>query len=177
MLEVIKISTYGIKQSYLNCLLCGNKVNELSRENLSQQQIAIKIGIHRDTVRRYQIMSESEFNEHLNRESTPLRNHALEIHRHLFQQFRSKILVNVNAVSPFPSHITRSGISDNLQRVSSIFRKSPKIFGETSKSPKYLHVIHRMLTFELDFISGSVIITFRVIIQHFFSGKYSNSSL
>ena len=71
MLEVIKISTYGIKQSYLNCLLCGNKVNELSRENLSQQQIAIKIGIHRDTVRRYQIMSESEFNEHLNRESTP----------------------------------------------------------------------------------------------------------
>lgn len=124
------------------------------------------------------MMSESEFNEHLNRESSPLRNHALEIHCHLLQQFRSKIFVNVNAVSPFPSHITRSGISDNLQRrVSSIFRKSPKILGETSKSPKYLHVSHRMLTFERDFISGSVIITFRVIVQHFFSGKYSNSSL
>lgn len=46
-----------------------NKVNELSRENLSQQQIAIKLGIHRDTVRRYQMMSESEFNEHLHREA------------------------------------------------------------------------------------------------------------
>lgn len=46
-----------------------NKVNELSRENLSQQQIVIKLGIHRDTVRRYQMMSESEFNEHLHREA------------------------------------------------------------------------------------------------------------
>ena len=46
-----------------------NKVNELSRENLSQQQIAIKLGIHRDTVRRYQMMSESEFKEHLHREA------------------------------------------------------------------------------------------------------------
>lgn|GEM_PF-3690733 len=46
-----------------------NKVNELSRENLSQQQIAIKLGIHRDTVRRYQMMSETEFNEHLHREA------------------------------------------------------------------------------------------------------------
>lgn len=47
-----------------------NKVNELSRENLSQQQIVIKLGIHRDTVRRYQMMmSESEFNEHLHKEA------------------------------------------------------------------------------------------------------------
>lgn len=46
-----------------------DKVNELSRENLSQQQIVIKLGIHRDTVRRYQMMSESEFNEHLHREA------------------------------------------------------------------------------------------------------------
>lgn len=46
-----------------------NKVNELPRENLSQQQIAIKLGIHRDTVRRYQMMSESEFNEHLYKEA------------------------------------------------------------------------------------------------------------
>lgn len=30
-----------------------NKVNELSRENLSQQQIEIKLEIHRDTVRHY----------------------------------------------------------------------------------------------------------------------------
>lgn len=46
-----------------------NKVNELSRENLSQQQIVIKLGIHRDTIRRYQMMSESEFNEHLHKEA------------------------------------------------------------------------------------------------------------
>lgn len=47
-----------------------NKVNELSRENLSQQQIVIKLVIHRDTVRRYQMMmSESEFNEHLHKEA------------------------------------------------------------------------------------------------------------
>lgn len=46
-----------------------NKVNELPRENLSQQQIAIKLGIHRDTVRRYQMVSETEFNEHLHREA------------------------------------------------------------------------------------------------------------
>ena len=47
-----------------------NKVNELSRENLSQQQIVIKLGIHRGTVRRYQMMmSESEFNEHLHKEA------------------------------------------------------------------------------------------------------------
>ena len=46
-----------------------NNVNELSRENLSLRQIAIKLGIHRDTVRRYQMMSKSEFNEHLHREA------------------------------------------------------------------------------------------------------------
>lgn len=46
-----------------------NKVNELSRENLPQQQVAIKRRIHRDTVRRYQMMSESEFNEHIHGEA------------------------------------------------------------------------------------------------------------
>lgn len=42
-----------------------NKVNELSRQSYSQAQIAQLLGVHRDTVRRYQSMSEKEFNDHL----------------------------------------------------------------------------------------------------------------
>ena len=45
-----------------------SKVNKLSRESLSQSQIALKLGISRDTVRRYQRMSEAEFNGQLGRE-------------------------------------------------------------------------------------------------------------
>lgn len=57
------------QNNLISIVTMWNKVNELSRENLSQQQIAIKLGIHRDTVRRYQMMSESEFNEHLHMEA------------------------------------------------------------------------------------------------------------
>ncbi len=45
-----------------------HKINQLSRENLSQTQIALELGICRDTVRHYQRMSESEFREHISRE-------------------------------------------------------------------------------------------------------------
>ena len=45
-----------------------SEVNKLSRESLSQSQIALKLGISRDTVRRYQRMSEAEFNGRLGRE-------------------------------------------------------------------------------------------------------------
>ena len=38
-----------------------SKINELSRKSLSQMQIAMKLGISRDTVRRYQQMNEKEF--------------------------------------------------------------------------------------------------------------------
>ena len=38
-----------------------SKINELSRQSLSQMQIALTLGISRDTVRRYQRMSEKEF--------------------------------------------------------------------------------------------------------------------
>ena len=38
-----------------------SKINELSRQSLSQTQIALKLGISRDTVRRYQRMTEKEF--------------------------------------------------------------------------------------------------------------------
>ena len=38
-----------------------SKINELSRQSLSQMQIALKLGISRDTVRRYQRMTEKEF--------------------------------------------------------------------------------------------------------------------
>ncbi len=44
-----------------------SEVNKLSRQSLSQSQIALSLGISRDTVRRYQRMSE-EFNERLGRE-------------------------------------------------------------------------------------------------------------
>lgn len=46
-----------------------NKVNELSRQSYSQAQITQLLGVHRDTVRRYQSMSEKEFNDHLLREN------------------------------------------------------------------------------------------------------------
>lgn len=42
-----------------------NKVNDLSRQSCSQAQIAQLLGVHRDTVRRYQSMSEKEFDDHL----------------------------------------------------------------------------------------------------------------
>ena len=45
-----------------------NKINELSRQSLSQMQIALQLGVSRDTVRRYQRMSESEFKERIERE-------------------------------------------------------------------------------------------------------------
>ena len=38
-----------------------SKINELSRQSLSQMQIALTLGISCDTVRRYQRMSEKEF--------------------------------------------------------------------------------------------------------------------
>ena len=38
-----------------------SKINELSRKSFSQMQIAMKLGISRDTVRRYQRMNEKEF--------------------------------------------------------------------------------------------------------------------
>ncbi len=55
--------------NFIQIVTMWNKINALSRENLSQQQIAVQLGIHRDTVRRYQMMSEAEFNEHLRREA------------------------------------------------------------------------------------------------------------
>lgn len=38
-----------------------HKIKELSSKNLSQRQIGLLLGIHRDTVRRYQRMSEKDF--------------------------------------------------------------------------------------------------------------------
>ena len=52
----------------LDIVTMWNKVNELSRQSYSQAQIAQLLGVHRDTVRRYQSMSEKEFNDHLVRE-------------------------------------------------------------------------------------------------------------
>lgn len=45
-----------------------DKINQLSRESLSQAQIAVALGVSRDTVRHYQRMSESEFRNHLVKE-------------------------------------------------------------------------------------------------------------
>lgn len=53
-----------------------NKINDLSRQSYSQAQIAQILGIHRDTVRRYQMMNEEQFNAHLIRET---RRHACKL--------------------------------------------------------------------------------------------------
>ncbi len=52
-----------------------------------------------------------------------------------------------------PSRLVSKGLlkkSENLRQSSenipTIFRKSPKTLGKTSKSTRYLHVVHRMLT-------------------------------
>ena len=45
-----------------------DKINELSRQSLSQMQIALQLGISRDTVRRYQRMSAAEVNDRLHKE-------------------------------------------------------------------------------------------------------------
>lgn len=52
----------------LNCLRSKDrqpndtiKINELSRKSLSQMQIAFTLGVSCDTVKRYQRMSEKEF--------------------------------------------------------------------------------------------------------------------
>ena len=45
-----------------------SKITELSRQSLSQTQIALKLGICRDTVRRYQQMSEKEFENMISNE-------------------------------------------------------------------------------------------------------------
>ena len=47
----------------IQILSMWDKINELSRQNLSQAQIAEALGCCRDTVRRYQHMSEAEFKE------------------------------------------------------------------------------------------------------------------
>ena len=45
-----------------------SKINELSRQSMSQMQIAMKLSISRDTVRRYQPMNEKELTELISRE-------------------------------------------------------------------------------------------------------------
>lgn len=55
------------------------KVNQLSRENLTQHQIALKLGVDRSTVRRYQRMTEDDFNSMLQREAG---RHACKLDRY-----------------------------------------------------------------------------------------------
>lgn len=45
------------------------KVNELSRKKYSQSQISLALGVNRATVRRYQSMSQADFNEFLHKEA------------------------------------------------------------------------------------------------------------
>jgi len=52
----------------ISIIAMWSEVNKLSRESLSQSQIALSLGISRDTVRRYQRMSEAEFKDRLGRE-------------------------------------------------------------------------------------------------------------
>ena len=89
--------------NFIQIVTMWNKINELSRENLSQQQIALKLGIHRDTVRRYQMMSEAEFNEHLRRET---RRHPCKL-----DPYRDFIVDQLNA-APF---LSAAQIFDHLK--------------------------------------------------------------
>jgi len=52
----------------LSIIAMWSEINKLSKQSLSQSQIALSLGISRDTVRRYQRMSETEFNDRLGRE-------------------------------------------------------------------------------------------------------------
>ena len=88
--------------NFIQIVTMWNKINELSRENLSQQQIALILGIHRDTVRRYQMMSETEFNDHLRREST---RHSCKL-----DPYRDFIVEQLNA-APF---LSAAQIHDHL---------------------------------------------------------------
>ena len=51
------------QSNLISIVTMWSKINELSRQSLSQMQIALKLGISRDTVRRYQRMNEKEFEE------------------------------------------------------------------------------------------------------------------
>jgi transposase len=70
MFEVIKAIRLMPRNNNLIAIVnMWHKINQLSRENLTQQQIASLLGINRATVSRYQKMSESQFNELLSRET------------------------------------------------------------------------------------------------------------
>lgn len=56
------------KYNLINIVTMWDKINELSRQSLSQMQIALQLGISRDTVRRYQRMSAAEVNDRLHKE-------------------------------------------------------------------------------------------------------------
>ena len=49
------------QSNLISIVTMWSKINELSRQSLSQMQIAMKLGISRDTVRRYQRMNEKAF--------------------------------------------------------------------------------------------------------------------
>lgn len=57
------------KSSLIKISTMWHKVNEFLRNGLSQRQISCLLGVHRDTVRRYQQMSEAEFASELQRET------------------------------------------------------------------------------------------------------------
>ncbi len=56
------------KYNLIKIVTMWDKINELSRQSLSQMQIALQLGISRDTVRRYQRMSAAEVNDRLHKE-------------------------------------------------------------------------------------------------------------
>lgn len=79
------------------------KINELSRQNLSQSQISSVLGVTRSTVSRYQHMSLADFNELLTRE--------VSRHRCKLDKYRDFIVSELNE-SPF---LSSSQIWDHLK--------------------------------------------------------------
>ena len=67
MFEVAKktIMPYKTVNNLISFTAMWYKINELSRKNLTQVQIAALLDVNRSTVRRYQLMSEAEFKDRL----------------------------------------------------------------------------------------------------------------
>ena len=82
MFEVAKktIMPYKTVNNLISFTAMWYKINELSRKNLTQVQIAALLDVNRSTVRRYQMMSEAEFKSRV-LYAQPHRKHKLDGYR------------------------------------------------------------------------------------------------
>lgn len=101
-----------------------SEVNKLSRESLSQSQIALSLGISRDTVRRYQRMSETEFKDRLGREFQR-RRRKLEAYENFIKtllqeaQFLSSAQIHDRLKEHYPElpHVSERTVYNTVQAI------------------------------------------------------------